>query len=67
MGKIKERWQKIKVFFQEVKKETKQVTWPSKTELFSYTLAVLIAVFLMGVILGIEDKFISTILSLVIR
>lgn len=67
MGKIKERWQKIKVFFQEVKKETKQVTWPSKTELFSYTLAVLIAVFLMGVLLGIEDKFISTIIALVIR
>ncbi len=67
MGKIKERWGKIKGFFQEVKRETKQVTWPTKTELFSYTLAVLITVFLLSVIIGIEDKIISSIIAVIIR
>ncbi len=67
MGKIKERWQKISVFFNEVKKETKNVTWPNKTELFSYTLAVLVTMFLLSVVIGIEDKIISTVISAVVR
>ena len=67
MGKVRERWSKIKGFFQEVKKESKQVTWPTKTELFSYTLAVLVTVFLLSLIIGIEDKFISSVISIILR
>jgi preprotein translocase subunit SecE len=67
MAKMKARWQKIKTFFQEVKKETKNVTWPNKTELLSYTIAVLVAVVIMSIIIGIYDKIISTFIALVIR
>lgn len=67
MGKVKERWQKIKTFFQEVKVETKKVTWPNKTELMSYTLTVLVSMVLLAMLLGLEDKFISTIIGLIIR
>ena len=66
MGKTK-FWQKFKGFFHEVKKETRNVTWPNKNELVSYTLAVLVAVFLLSVLIGIEDKIISKIISLIIR
>ena len=67
MAKVAERFKKIKTFFGEVKKETKNVSWPTKTEVMSYTIAVLITVFLLSVIIGVEDKLISTVLSVVIR
>jgi preprotein translocase subunit SecE len=67
MGKMKERGKKIKTFFGEVKKEAKNITWPNKNELMSYTIAVLVAVALLSVLIGIEDKLISTFMSWVIR
>lgn len=67
MAKVGERFKKIKTFFDEVKRETKNVSWPTKTEVLSYTIAVLIAIFLVSVIIGVEDKLISAVISVVIR
>jgi preprotein translocase subunit SecE len=50
---------KIITYFQETKTELKHVIWPSRSQTFFYTLAVIILSVLTGYYLGIFDFIFS--------
>ena len=50
-----EWWKRLTAFLEEVKSETKKVTWPSKEEVVNTTTVVVIASFIFGVYLYVCD------------
>lgn len=50
-------------FFREVRAELKKVTWPTQKELISYTVVVLVSVFLMAGLIWVVDSGFSLILQ----
>jgi len=60
----KMRWYKrILPFFREVRAELKKVTWPSKNEVYSTTLVVIIATLFFGFYLFFLDLIFSWVIS----
>jgi len=58
------RWYKrFIVFLRDVKAETKKVTWPSKNEVYSTTIVVIIATIFFGVYLYLLDIIFSWLIS----
>ena len=58
------RWYKrFIVFLRDVKAEIKKVTWPSKNEVYSTTIVVLIATAFFGVYLYLFDLLFSWLIS----
>jgi len=58
------RWYKrFIVFLRDVKAEIKKVTWPSKNEVYSTTVVVLIATTFFGVYLYLLDLLFSWLIS----
>ncbi len=58
------RWYKrFIVFLREVKAEVKKVTWPSKNEVYSTTIVVIIATIFFGVYLYLLDLLFSWLIS----
>jgi preprotein translocase subunit SecE len=58
------RWYKrFIVFLRDVKAEIKKVTWPSKNEVYSTTVVVLIATAFFGVYLYLLDLLFSWLIS----
>ena len=57
----------ITAFFSETKVELKKVTWPTKQELISNTIVVLIAVILCAGLIWIIDYIFSIIFRLLLR
>ncbi len=58
------RWYKrFFVFLREVKAEVKKVTWPSKNEVYSTTIVVILAVIFFGVYLYSLDIVFSWLIS----
>jgi len=58
------RWYKrFFVFLREVKAEVKKVTWPSKNEVYSTTIVVIIATIFFGVYLYLLDLLFSWLIS----
>ena len=53
-------------FLQEVKTQMKKVAWPTKEELISSCVVVLIAIFLMGLFIGVCDFFFSRIVNVLV-
>ena len=53
--KIKEWSERAKAFYTEVRSEMRKVSWPSRQEVFSTTLIVIVAVLFFGAYLGIVD------------
>jgi preprotein translocase subunit SecE len=53
--KIREWSQRTKQFYLDVRSEMKKVSWPSRQEVISTTLVVIIAVLFFGAYLGIVD------------
>jgi preprotein translocase subunit SecE len=53
--KIKDWAERTKQFYLDVRSEMKKVSWPSRQEVFSTTLVVIIAVLFFGAYLGIVD------------
>ncbi len=53
------RFEQIKQFYRDVKTEMKKVSWPTRQEVYSTTLVVLIAVFFFGFFLWGIDVLIS--------
>ena len=51
-------------FLQEVREETRKVTWPSRKETIASTSVVLITVFLVGFYLGIVDLGLSRLIKI---
>jgi len=53
--KIKERSDKTKQFYTEVRAEMKKVSWPGRQEVISTTTIVILAVVFFGAYLGVVD------------
>lgn len=58
---------KITRFLKEVKSEMKKVTWPNRKELTSYTVIVIVSVFIVAGIIWILDSAFTGILGLIIK
>ena len=52
-------------FIKEVIAELKKVSWPTRKELFAYSLAVLTFVVIAAVVVGVVDTILSQILKLI--
>jgi preprotein translocase subunit SecE len=60
----KKRWYKRFIpFLREVRAELKKVTWPSRNEIYSTTLIVIIATFFFGFYLYFMDVIFSWVIS----
>ena len=55
LDSVKDRWNRIKIFFIEVNAEVRKVTWPTFKEVRDTTIVVSIAVFLFGIFLYLVD------------
>ena len=64
---IKDFFAKIGRFFREVIAELKKVSWPSRKELTSYTIAVLVFVLVFGVITFVMDTGLSAAVNLLLK
>ncbi|MBN1755688.1 preprotein translocase subunit SecE [bacterium] len=60
-------FQKLKVFFKEVKNEFVKVKWPTKNELSGLTIAVVIATILSAIFIGGVDYLFYILLKTVLR
>jgi preprotein translocase subunit SecE len=54
-------------FFREVRSELKKVTWPTRNDLVSYTIVVLVSVAIVSCIIWITDTILYKLLSLILR
>lgn len=63
MSKKGKRFRRFIGFLKEVRAEVKKVTWPSKNEVYSTTIVVLIATFFFGFYLYILDIIFSWMIS----
>ena len=64
---MKKQINQAMTFLTEAKVELKKVTWPSRKEATGGTIVVLIAVFIIGVYLGIVDVGLSELIKVLIR
>ncbi|MCX7000947.1 MAG: preprotein translocase subunit SecE [Candidatus Sumerlaeota bacterium] len=67
MNKIRQWYEKISNFLKDVKVEMKKVTWPSRDELVTYTVVVIVVVFILSVYIGVIDKVFGSFLELFLR
>ena len=52
---VKDWWSGTKEFFEEVRREMKNVSWPSRDEVLGTTAVVIIATFIFGFFLYVAD------------
>jgi preprotein translocase subunit SecE len=57
---------KIGAFVNQVKTEMKKVSWPTKQELVSSTIVVLISTAMLALFIGICDLFLSRVINFLI-
>lgn len=57
---------RILKFLREVRRELGKVFWPSRTEVVSYTMVVLVAVTIVAVLIWVVDSAVTEILKLVL-
>ena len=50
--------ERIKKYFSDVRKEVKQVTWPSREELIKYSVAVVVMLLFFGILIAVVDNLI---------
>ena len=67
MNKIRQWYEQIRNFLKDVKVEMKKVTWPSRDELVTYTVVVIVVVFILSVYIGVVDKVFGSFLELFLR
>ena len=56
-------FEKVRTFLNEVKTETKKITWPTAEELKGSTAVVLVAVFVITVFISILDLMLNRVLG----
>lgn len=64
---MREYVEQVTTFLQEVRSETKKVTWPSRKDVLGSTLVVVVAVFIIAGFLGIVDFGLSLVVGALIR
>lgn len=52
--------------FKNIKSEVKKVTWPTKKEVFNYTLVVLAMVLMSAIVIGIFDLIFHSLYNLLV-
>lgn len=60
-------FEKIKIFSSQVRTEMAKVSWPSKDDLRTYTIVVIVATIVICVLMGAWDKLLSKLLELMFR
>ena len=60
-------FEKIRIFFDEVKLEAKKVNYPTKDELIGSTWVVITTVFVVSIFLGMVDLSLAKIIKLLVR
>ena len=63
---IKSRIAGVRTFFSEVMMEVRKASWPTRKELISSTMVVLVSVVLLSVYIGVCDKILISILRFLI-
>ncbi len=64
---MREYVEKVVTFLEEVRSETKKVTWPSRRDVLGSTLVVIVAVFIIAGFLGIVDFGLSLVVGALIK
>jgi preprotein translocase subunit SecE len=64
---MREYVERMVTFLQEVRSETKKVTWPSRRDILGSTLVVIVAVFVIAGFLGIVDFGLSLVVGTLIK
>jgi preprotein translocase subunit SecE len=64
MGILKDKVDAARAFFGEVGAETRKCVWPERQELIESTVVVIVSVFLLSLFVGVSDKFLLWLLSL---
>ncbi len=54
-------------YFREVRSELRKVVWPTRRELVTYTVVVLVTVAVVSLFLGLVDIAVSELLTLLVR
>ncbi len=63
---MRERWQQLVQFLQEVRIELKKVNWPRRKEVVGSTVVVIVSVFIVSFFLGAIDVILQRLLTLVV-
>jgi len=64
---MREYVERVVTFLQEVRSETKKVTWPSRKDILGSTVVVIVAVFVIAGFLGIVDFGLSLVVGTLIK
>lgn len=64
MSKARDAVTSVITFMSEVVNETRKASWPTRQELFSSTVVVIVAVLLLSLFVGVSDKILITLLQL---
>jgi len=67
LSAIADTWSKVSVFFSETRSELKKVTFPSRNEVVSTTIVVVIASFAFAFFLWVSDMVIQRLYEGVLR
>ncbi len=67
LQKTKDLFKSFIEFVQDTRKELKNVSWPTRRELISTTVVVIVAVFFFGAFLALVDLVVSQAMQLVIK
>ncbi len=60
-------FKRVARFFEEVIAELRKVNWTTRSELIDSTIVVIVSIFVMAVIIGVLDYFLTMFLDKVIR
>jgi preprotein translocase subunit SecE len=60
-------FERVKTFLNEVRSESRKVTWPTRPELKESTTVVIVSVFLITVFVSIVDLILNKLLDTVLR
>jgi preprotein translocase subunit SecE len=60
-------WVKLTKFLREVRSEMRKVSWPSRKELITYTIVVIITMIVVALFTSVVDVLISGFLNLLAR
>jgi preprotein translocase subunit SecE len=67
MNKAQQMITQVRTFFDEVQAELKKCSWPSRSELVESTAVVVVSVLIVGVVVGVSDIVLMSLMRLIIR
>jgi len=64
---VREQFEKLKLFLQEVSQEMRKITWPTPREIVGATSVVIVTTIAMAGLLAVYDWFVSQGIKVVLR